>query len=294
MILVVGSSGLLGGMITRQLLAKKRPVRILVRSNPAYQSLIDAGAESMAGDLKEPASLAQACAGIQTVITTANSAERGGGDNPETVDWLGTKNLVDAAKAAGVKHFIYISALSSDINSPQPILHAKAQVEQYIRESGIEFTILRPNISMDVLVRVAMGRPLLNGSPVTLVGESKRKHSFVAAQDVAAFAVAAVTNPAARNQSIVIGGPQPESWLDIVETAGRITGQEIPLQYLNPGEPLPGLPSEVGMVFGGLMAHMNTYDSPIELEAVAKTYVVTLTSLESFLRGMLNAHASRI
>ena len=60
MILVVGSSGLLGGMITRQLLAKKRPVRILVRSNPAYQSLIDGGAELMAGDLKEPVSLAQA------------------------------------------------------------------------------------------------------------------------------------------------------------------------------------------------------------------------------------------
>ena len=293
MILVVGSSGLLGGMITRQLLAKKRPVRILVRSNPAYQSLIDAGAESMAGDLKEPASLAQACAGIQTVITTANSGGRGGEDNPESVDWLGTKNLVDAAKAAGVKHFIYIGSLSSDINSPQPILHAKAQVEQYIRESGITFTILRPNWSMDVLVRVAVGLPLLNGSPVTLIGESKRKHSFIAAQDVAAFAVAAIDNPAAQNQSIPIGGPEPVSWLDIVETARRVSNQEISIQYFNPGEPLPGVPVEAGMVAGGMMAFMNTFDSPVEMEAVASTYGVALTSMERFLRGMLNARAPR-
>ena len=293
MILIVGSSGLLGGMITRGLLAQKRQVRILTRSNPAYQSLMDAGAEPVAGDLKDPASLARACAGIQTVLTTANSAQRGGEDNPETVDWLGTRNLVDAAKAAGVQHFIYISVLGTDINSPQPLLRAKAQAEQYVRESGIDFTILLPNIFMDVLVRMAVGMPLLNGSPVALVGESKREHSFVAAQDVAAFAVAAVNNPAARNQSIRIGGPEPVSWLDIVATALRVSDQKISIQYFNPGEPLPGVPVEVGMVAGGMMAYMNTYDSPVEMKAVANTYGVTLTSVESFLRGMLNPRISQ-
>ena len=77
MILIVGATGNLGGAITRTLLAQGLPVRILARSQSNYQPLVDEGAQVVLGDLKERGSLDAACQGVDTVITTANSAARG-------------------------------------------------------------------------------------------------------------------------------------------------------------------------------------------------------------------------
>lgn len=82
MILVAGATGKLGGIITLRLLAEGRPLRILVRENSNYQALVEDGAQPVFGDLKDRGSLDKACQGINTVITTASSALRGGADNP--------------------------------------------------------------------------------------------------------------------------------------------------------------------------------------------------------------------
>src|SRR5438128_1605158 len=107
MILVVGATGKVGGTITRQLLKQGHSVRILVRPKSHYQPLVESGAQTVFGDLKDPASLYAACQGIDSVITSATSLERGGDDNPQTVENEGNRSLIDAAKAAGVKHFIF-------------------------------------------------------------------------------------------------------------------------------------------------------------------------------------------
>ena len=77
MILVVGSTGNLGGSIARRLLAEGKEVRILVRPGSSYRDLVDDGAEPVTGDLKEPASLHAACAGVDALVTTANAIGRG-------------------------------------------------------------------------------------------------------------------------------------------------------------------------------------------------------------------------
>ena len=94
MIFVVGATGMLGGAIVRRLLERGDRVRALVRDDAAEHALTEAGAETARGDLKDAASLAHACDGISTLITTANSASRGGEDNVETVDLEG--RLLDA------------------------------------------------------------------------------------------------------------------------------------------------------------------------------------------------------
>src|SRR5262245_19012112 len=132
MILVVGATGLVGGLITRRLLARGQPVRILVRAHSSYQSLEQAGARPVLGDLKDRASLDAACAEVDVVITTANAVQRGGADTLQTVDIEGNRNLIDAAQAAGVKQFIFVSALGVDIDSPVPIFHAKARSEAHL------------------------------------------------------------------------------------------------------------------------------------------------------------------
>ena len=81
MILVAGATGQLGGSIARALLTDGQKVKVLVREGSSWQPLETAGAQIVMGDLRSPDSLGAACQDVDVVITTANSAQRGGADN---------------------------------------------------------------------------------------------------------------------------------------------------------------------------------------------------------------------
>jgi uncharacterized protein YbjT (DUF2867 family) len=278
-------------MITRGALEQGKDVRILVRHNsPSEQlakegratsteDLVEAGAEPVYGDLRDRASLDAALEGIETVITTANSVGRGGEDNPQSVDLEGNRSLIEAAREAGVEHFVFVSSLGADPDHPVPFMRSKGQSEASLRESGMDYTILAPTPYMEVWVAAVVGMPVSQGRPVTLVGEGRRRHSFVSDRDVAAFAVAAVENPAARNAYLAIGGPEALSWRDVVETYERVLERSIPVEFVKMGEPMP-LPEPMPSILAG----METYDSSIEMEEIASTFDVTLTRLETFVR----------
>ncbi len=295
MILVVGATGQLGGMIARRLLEQGEVVRVLARHNSpseelakqggatSAQSLIAAGAQPIYGDLKERASLDLACNGVEILVTTANSATRGGKDNAETVDHQGNFNLIDAAKAARVRQFVFMSALPADINSPVPLFQAKAKTETYLHNSGIPYTILSPDLFMEAWVGMVVGMPLQAGLPITLVGRGNRRHAFISITDVAVFATAVIGHPAAMNQRLEIGGPEPLSWRDIVATIERVLDKQLPVRFIPPGKPVPGLPQEIGMV----LAELETYDSLLDMADITRTFGIELTSIESFARGML-------
>jgi NADH dehydrogenase len=283
-ILISGATGLLGGQITRQLLQNRQDVRILVRPNAPYQPLVEAGAQPVFGDLKDPLSLAPTLAGIATVITTATAGQRGGDDTIESVDLAGNQSLIDAAAQAGVRQFIFVSALGATPDSPVPMMRAKGMAEARLRESGMGYTILALNGIMDVMLPLIVGRLARAGQPVTLVGEGRRRHSWVAAADVAAFAVAAIGHPAAMNQRLLIGGPEAISWRDVVATYERVLGHPIAVRTIAPGELLPSLPPVPGLAdaLSGVMAFLETFDSPIEMVETARTFGVRLTPLEEF------------
>ncbi len=276
MILVVGATGNLGGAVTRMLLAQGQPIRILARSQSNYQPLADAGAQVVLGDLKQRGSLDAACQGADIVITTANSAARGGVDTAQTVDLEGNRNLIDAAKAAGIRQFIFVSVLAADPNSPIPLLQAKGKTEDYLRASGIPYTIIAPNGYMEVVLGGVVGMPAMMGQPVTIVGGGRRKHSFISVGDVAAFILAAIGNPAAINQKLLLGGPEPVSFRDAVAVYERVLGHRIPINSVAPGEPVPGLPEMIAQLLAGL----DTYDSPIDMTETARTFGIPLTPLE--------------
>jgi NADH dehydrogenase len=267
-------------MITRKLLEQGQDVRILVRPNSNYQPLVEAGAQPVLGDLKDRASLDPAVKGVDVVITTANSAMRGGDDNPQTVDLEGNRNLIDAAKEAGVKQFIFTSVLTADPNSPVPFMAAKGKTNDYLRESGIPHTILAPNAFMEIWAGMVVGMPVQMGQPVTVVGEGKRRHSLVSMGDVAEFAVRSVNNPAATNQRIAIGGPEPVSWHDVAATYSRVLGREVPVRSIPIGEHVPGVPEPVM----GLLIGFEMSDSDVDMEETCRTYGVTLTPLEEVVR----------
>lgn len=285
MILVVGATGNLGGAITHMLLAQGKPVRILARPPSRYQPLVEAGAQPVFGDLKDRASLDPACHGVDTVITTANSVLRGGEDNLENVDLKGNRSLIDAAKQARVKHFIFVSVQTADANSPMPIVAAKAKTEEYLLASGIPYTIIAPDAFMEVWLAMVVGMPIMKGQPVTVVGEGRRKHSFISAADVAAFVAAAVDNPKATNQRLVLGGPEPLSLRDAAKVYGRVLGCEPTVRGVAPGEPVPGLPE----VMQGMLIGLEMFDSPVEMTETARAYGVQLTPFEQVVRRMVTS-----
>ena len=279
-------------MITRRLLEEDKEVRVLVRrDSPSSQlvqqglatsaeSLIEAGAQPVHGDLRDRASLDAAVDGVETVISTANSAMRGGADNPQSVDLDGNRNLIEAARDASVEHFIFVSLLGADPNHPTLFVQAKAQSEASLRASGMDYTILAPTAFMEVWPAMVVGMPALQGQAVTLVAEGRRHHSFISNRDVAAFAVAAVDHPAARNQYLAIGGPEPLRWRAVVATYERVLGRSIPVEFVAAGEPVPGLPDPMPV----LLAGMETYDWVVEMEETSSTFGVPLTRLETFVR----------
>lgn len=282
-ILVVGGTGDLGGAIARMLLAQKRHVRCLVRHQSKYQPLVEAGAEILMGDLKDRKSLDPACAGVETLVTTANSARRGGQDNVQTVDLEGNRNLIEAAKNAGVKQFIFISANVADPRSPIPLLQAKGKTEETLRGSGMKYTIIAPNAYMEFWAANVVGLPALKGQPVTIVGGGQRKHSFISAADVAKIAIASVDNPKAMNQRLLVGGPQPVSFLDIVAAYERALGRKIAVRHVAPGQPVPGFNEEQQ----GLLTSLDMFDSPIDMTEITRTYGVKLTSVQEFAESMV-------
>lgn len=295
MILVVGATGLLGGQITQLLRKQGKDVRVLLRKDSPAEAmaqqgmataprvLLDAGVKPVYGDLKDKASLAAALKGVDTVITTANSSMRGGADTVDSVDRAGNRNLIEAAKEAGVRQFIFVSFLGADPHSPVPLFQAKAETEALLARSGLPYTVLAPNFFVESWAGMVVGIPLQTHTPVTLVGSGERLHSLISMADVAAFAGAVVGHPAAMNQRLALGGPRPVAWRGVVETFGRVLGQPLPLQFVAPGAPIPGLPEMVP----GVLAAMETYDSPIPMEETARTFGVQLTPLDTTVRRML-------
>ena len=293
-ILVVGATGSLGTKITQILVGQKKPVRCLVRNRSNYQPLATAGVQTVLGDLKDRQSLDPACQEIETVITTANSFLRGEPDNPQTVDLEGNRQLVDAANAAGAKQFIFVSANVADPNSPVPFLQAKAKTEEYLRMSGMTYTILAPNAFMDFWIANAVGLPAINEQPVYIVGEGRHKHSFVSDTDVAKIATASIGNPQAYNQRLVIGGPEPISLLDTIAVYERLLGHKVKVEHVAPMQPVPAFSEGSLAPFSRnlipVFASFEMFDSPMDMTQITRNFKIRLMTIEDFARKMIESH----
>ena len=294
MILVVGATGKLGGDIALRLLQQGKPVRALLRRNsPAEamaaqgmavspQALLAAGALPVYGDMKDRGSLDAAMQGVTTVITTANSALRGGEDNPMTLDLEGNHNLIDAAKAAGVEHFIFVSVLDFNPDSPNPFMAAKARTEEYLINSGLHYTILAPEIFAEIWVGMVIGMPLASNAPVTLIAPATHRHTFVSMRDVAAYAVAAVDHPSALDKRIPVAGPEALSWQDVVAKASAALGQPLQVNLVQPGEQVPLLPPGIDQI----MIAGEQYESVIDMTRLSETFGVPPTPIEEVMAAM--------
>jgi uncharacterized protein YbjT (DUF2867 family) len=281
MILVVGATGVVGRAIAARLLARGETVRALVRPGSRAADLEAAGADLVAGDLRDTGSLGRACRGADVVVTTANAASpRLAGDSPETVDAAGNAALFDAAKAAGVRQVVYVSAYIADAGSPVPFLRAKGRAELHLERCGVAWTILRPAAFMESWPAFVVGMPCAAGRPVRLPLPPVRRHSFVSADDVAALAAAVAGHEAAMGRRFDVGGPEAMTWADVARVYGEVLGREVPIEVVG----LDGDLSPMSPLMVSLLAGMEAFDSIIDPAPLALAFGVVPTRLEEVVR----------
>ena len=231
--LIVGATGLVGGEICRQLAANRKPVRALVRS-AGDASRIDelraAGVELAMGDLKDPASIQAACAGATAVLSTASSVlSRQPGDTIDGVDRLGQLQLIEAAKSASVKHFVYVSF--SPIAEDFALQRAKREVEQALMVSGMTYTILRPTFFMEIWLSPALGFDVA-ARPARIYGTGENPISWISFPNVAEFAVRSLDTAAARNATFALGGPEAIAPLEVVRIFEELGGAPFTVEHM--------------------------------------------------------------
>jgi NADH dehydrogenase len=230
-ILVAGATGLLGRQIVRQLREQQRPVRAFVRAAERARDLEALGAELVTGDLRDPASVRAACAGVTHVVSTANAFLQKRGNTPETVDIAGTRALAEAARAVDVRRFVYVSAVVARPDSIVDYYRYKYQAQEAVRASGVCYTIVRAAAFMDVWADIVLGKARTGGAAVVF-GDGKRAVNFIAVTDVARAIVSLLDDAAAANRVIDVTGPEDLTLLQVVEAFERQLGHTVAKKHV--------------------------------------------------------------
>jgi uncharacterized protein YbjT (DUF2867 family) len=201
--LIVGATGGTGQEIVEQALKQGYAVRALVRDADKARTLFGDRITYATGDVREPRSLRPAMRGIDYVVSALGSnVQRDPENKPELVDYGGVKSLAEAAKAAGVRHFVLTSSMG--VTNPDhqlnvildDILNWKLKGEEALRASGVPYTIVRPG-SLNNDPGGEKGIRVMQGDPHDVAGQIPRA-------DVAAVLVNAVGRPEALGKTLEI------------------------------------------------------------------------------------------
>jgi len=322
-VLVVGATGQLGTAVVRQLVARGRRVRALVRPSSDHAHLRISGVELAIGDLRDRASLDRACLGATEVIATANAVIPRGRASFEAVEGQGYANLIAASGVAGVRRFVFMSVPVTPHDEQVPTFRLKRRIERRLLDSGLPYTIVRGSLFMDDwLALIGSSIPLRGAEAATLrrpfwfsrlflgavgtmverrglalvPGSGRARHAFVALEDVAAFLVGAIGLPSARDTILEVGGPEVLSWDEAVAVFARVLGRPVRALHAPAGvfrlqqrllQPVSAQASNL-MGMNWLVA---TTDSAYQMASLSREFGISLTSVEQFLREELRLPA---
>jgi uncharacterized protein YbjT (DUF2867 family) len=198
MILVVGASGRSGAYVIKALEADGRSFKPMTSNIERARGKVEGNYDWVEADVRDMDSINAAIVGVTHIISTLGATQFEGPNGPEFVDWGGTKNLVDAALLAGVKHFVIESAAgvtqdNHSMNKYGNVMTFKLKAENYLRDSGLPYTIVRPG-----------GLESVDSEGKTIAlkqGDDMPNHGGFSRADIAALMIAAVGNPDAYNKA---------------------------------------------------------------------------------------------
>lgn len=283
MILVTGGSGYVGSHIVRRLAEDGQPVRALVRDRARADRegrLARLSVDLCEGDILQPDTLRAAARGVSAVVHTVAIAIEKGGRRYEEVNYQGTVNMVEAAKSAGVRRFLYLSQLGASAALPYRFLASKGKAEDYVAGSGLDWTALRPSVIWGPEDEFANSfAKLLTLTPLIfpIVGDERTLFEPVWVEDVVSCIVQTLADPATIGRVYELGGPEVLS----LEQIERRTLQAVGARRLMLRFPMPLLRVVVSLMEAVLPAPPVTRSL---LELLAVSNVTEHNDLGEFVR----------
>jgi uncharacterized protein YbjT (DUF2867 family) len=230
-ILVNGGTGFVGPRIVHRLRAGQHPVRCLVRDPDRGRDFAAWGCELAKGDVTNPDSLRRAMAGCEVVVHLV-AIIQGKREEFERVMVQGLENTLAAAKEAGVRRFVLMSALgtSEETKDLSPYFNAKWRMEQAVKGSGLEHVIFRPSFvfgkgggALRTFARVVRLSPVI---PVFGRGDQRIQPIWI--ENVAEYFAQAIDRPDAANRTFEVGGPDIVTYDVLYERIKRVLGKRRP------------------------------------------------------------------
>lgn len=227
-VFVTGASGFVGEEILQQLHQAGHSIRILARhpqSDLVQKETSRYRAEIYPGNVIDGATLPDGLKNIEAVIHLVGIISEVGSNTFENVHTRGTQNIVAAARQAGVRRFVHMSALGARANAASRYHRSKWAAEEIVRKSSLDYTIFRPSIIygpgdhfVNLFSKMAQFSPVL---PVMGDGQSKLQPIPVA--DVAACFVKALSTSAAIGQTYDLCGPDVLTFVEVIDAILQVT-----------------------------------------------------------------------
>ncbi len=229
MILLTGGTGFIGQVLTRQLVENGHQVRILLGPSPRTPRLpTGVPVEVAVTSLSDVQGLRAAMRNVDTIYHLAGGEGEGGRANLQTVDIDGTRALCEAAADARIGRLFYLSHLGADRAAGFPVLKAKGIAEEYIRKSGVPYTILRGSVLFGPGDEFTTGLAMLLTAapgflPLPAKGEALVQPLWV--EDLVTCLIWALDNPETLNQTYDVGGSEYISLRQLTKTIMEVIGK---------------------------------------------------------------------
>jgi NADH dehydrogenase len=292
LILVTGGTGFVGGHVVHELRGRDLSVRCVVRDPHKAAKLAAWGCELVQGDVTDSAALRRAVDGVDAVVHLV--AIRQGRDRDfERIMVGGTRDLLAAAKEAGVRRFVHMSALgtSEETKDLVPYYGAKWETEQLVRESGLPYVIFRPSFVfgrdggiLPTFVKLARYTPV---TPIT--GSGKQRIQPIWAGDLANYFGDAVTRDDVAEQLYELGGPDAVTWNEFWARLKRTLGQRrpsvhVPMAFMRANALVTErLPGNVPLT-RDLLKMLQHGDNVVSDDSAVRTFELPLVPLDDQLR----------
>lgn len=272
LILVTGATGQQGGAVAKALLTKGQKIRVMTRHPEKASALAQAGAEVVKGNLTNASELQAALRGVHGVFAMSTWFEAG--MDQEVRQGI---MMADAAKQAGIAHYVYTSVGSAHRNTGIPHFETKWKVEQHIRQIGLPATILRPVWFMENFT--TFSKPSAEGI-LMMPMRADKKLAMVALRDIGEFGAAAFMRPNDfLGQAIDLAGDEL-TMSDVAAQLSKATGRSIQFQ----GLPLEQAEAAMGHDLATMFRWFNEVGYQINVAALKKTFGIPLTTFAEWIK----------
>ncbi len=230
---VIGASGVLGSRIVERLLGKNLQVRAVTRNPEKLEKLKSNGVDVIRGDLLDASWMDGALKGVQYLfLATHGLVPPSRKNNILKVDDAGNRRIIDAAKRAGVSQVIFTSALIAQPDATATFGKIKFKIEEYIKNSGLKYTIVRPPAYIETHGLILIGEPLRKSGKVQFLGTGSRPINWISAEDVADYMVESIDNPDRVHTVKSIAGPDVFSRIQMLEIFERTLNKKAKRSHL--------------------------------------------------------------